>query len=89
MQTFYEKNEPYISFIWSLSLMLGYAYSFFQWVAALFLTASEKNFFGFIMLFILQSLWMGITGLFYSAIAFVCLISISAIPYFIWKGIRS
>jgi len=81
------KHEDYLHILWQISLVLGYINAIIDWFQTVFQTARDGNALGFVVLIVLQSLWLGLNGILGAIMVFLILLLITIIPYLIIRGI--
>lgn len=87
IKEFFTRQGPYYEVLWNISYILAGIWAFYKWVESLFLTAHEGNFWGFILIFILQSLIMGFNSIIGGIILFLILFVLTFLPFLIIKKV--
>jgi hypothetical protein len=82
-----DKHNRYIEICYQIGFGIGILLSFLNWVKELFINAHYGNLIGFLMLFILQSLLLGLWTIIYAAIIGTIIVVITFIPYLVIRGI--
>lgn len=83
----YRKHEKYLSSLFSLSVGLAYIYAFIDWIGALFETARNGSVIGFVMLWLLQGVFMVVGGFIGGVVLFLVLLLLTFIPYLVVRGL--
>lgn len=84
--SFWEKHSAFIQGVYTITFYLMSIYAFFKWLVILFETAREGNIAGFIVAFILSTIYQSFTALISTAIWGTIAIVVLFIPYLILRG---
>ncbi len=87
LKNFFSKHGSYYGILWNISLFFAGIWAFYRWIVELFINAHNGNLIGFVLVFIFQSLIMGLTAVFGGLFLFVVLLIITLVPYLIIRGL--
>lgn len=84
---FRAKHSSYFSAIFHFSLFIGYLYSLFLWAKDLLAAIQSNSFLGFVLVFLLQFLYMLFNGILTALILTVVLSILLFVPYLVLRGL--
>lgn len=86
MKTIWKNHKGFIKGCYNIALYLSVIYGLFSWLRLIFLSIAEGDFLAFILVFVLQSFMVVITGLIGCIVWGTIAVVILFIPYLIVRG---
>lgn len=86
ISTFWDKHSAFFKTIYSIAFYISAAYGFFNWARDLIAMIVEGNFIGFILVSILQTIYLALTAFLGAAVWGTIGVVILFIPYLIIRG---
>lgn len=86
---FVEKHKPYLSVLSSVAAVVAGVLAFIEWLSALFQAIQDGNFFGFVVVLLLQSLIVALAFVILFAVFYALLFLVTVVPYLLWRGLTT